>query len=285
MTQRNPFATLSGYLAILCWAPAALLLSTLQHLPIMLVLAVSFSVCFIVIAIKLSVYQQWGIIRQTPWQCWLAGVLGIYGNNLCYLIAIQFAPIAHVVLIGYLWPITILFLGYYFLQQPISKRQIIASLIAFTGIAVLILHGGTHSVDSARVLIGYAFAFASGSLWAIYCVVSQYYQQTRGELIGLYCGAGALLSALLYAASATALSVNLIDITFMITLGLTAFGGAFLLWDYGLKRGNVKLLCVSAFFIPVLSTGLLIIFGQAVMTMALCFALACVTMGAYLAKS
>jgi len=278
-------ATVSGLIAILSWSPASLIIVYLQHLPIMLVIGVSFSVCFMVVAIKLTYSRTWSIVREAPWQLWLFGILGIYGNNICYLVAVKFAPIAHVVLIGYLWPITVIFLSSLIFKQPIIKRQIVATLIAFTGVAVLISQGKVNHDVAAHYYIGYLLAFASGSLWALFCVVSTVYRQTRVELVGLYCGIGALISLLSYWFFDQHVAVNVVDMTLMISLGLTAFGLAFLFWDHGIKFGNFKFLCISAFFIPLLSTLWLILFGKAEPTMILFFTLACVIVGSYLAKS
>jgi drug/metabolite transporter (DMT)-like permease len=59
-------------------------------------------------------------------------------------------------------------------------------------------------------------------------------------------------------------------------LGLGPVGAAFLLWDIGMKRGNVPLLGVLSYASPILSTVLLVALGLAEARWSL--AIACVLM-------
>ena len=49
--------------------------------------------------------------------------------------------------------------------------------------------------------------------------------------------------------------------TALVLLGLGPVGGAFLLWDIGMKRGHIALLGVLSYTSPILSTGLLVVCG------------------------
>jgi len=210
--------------------------------------------------------------------------LGIYGNNLCYLLAVQRAPIEHVVLIGYLWPIYIIFLAKLILKHAITKRHFMAALIGFSGILLLITQGAHVEQYNSQFLTGYLFAFASGCLWSIYCIATQNHQQSNTEVIGMYCGIGALLSLITYSIWGTPTTITPFDISLMILLGLTAFGYAFLFWDKGIKRGNFKLLCIASFAIPVIATALLVAFGKAQLSEYLILAVGCVTLATYLVR-
>ena len=46
-------------------------------------------------------------------------------------------------------------------------------------------------------------------------------------------------------------------------MGIGPIGGAFMLWDIGMKRGNVPLLGVLSYASPILSTALLVLLGYA----------------------
>jgi len=46
-------------------------------------------------------------------------------------------------------------------------------------------------------------------------------------------------------------------------LGLMPVGGAFYVWDYGVKHGDIQMLGASAYAAPLISTALLIVAGYA----------------------
>ena len=69
----------------------------------------------------------------------------------------------------------------------------------------------------------------------------------------------------------------------LIGLGLGPAGGAFFLWDWGLKRGNVRALGGIAYTAPLFSTTLLIVFGPAVLTGAIAVSALLIIGGAILA--
>lgn len=275
--------TAYGLIAIALWSPAGLILSYLKSVPAMMLLSVSFSVCCLLILFKLFLNREWYHLRQ-HWLLWPIGVLGIWGNNVCYVVAIQYIPIEQVVLIGYLWPVYILYLARYCLGLRYTWHNVAGSLIAFTGIYLLITQGqGLHFVSLSQ-LPGYGFAFASGALWACYCVATQYFQQRRVEVVGLYGGIGAIISMVLFASSGEVYTPSQFEIAMIILLGLTAYGGAFLFWQAGLAQGNFKFLCTASNFIPVLATLLLIGFGFTQPTFYLAAAIVLVTTGAMLAR-
>jgi drug/metabolite transporter (DMT)-like permease len=69
----------------------------------------------------------------------------------------------------------------------------------------------------------------------------------------------------------------------LIGLGAGPVGAAFLLWDIGMKRGDVSLLGVLSYASPVISTGLLVALGIAEATWLLAVACGLVVAGALIA--
>ena len=68
----------------------------------------------------------------------------------------------------------------------------------------------------------------------------------------------------------------------MLALGLGPVGGAFYLWDFGVKRGDIRALGAAAYATPLLSTALLVAFGIAAPSFALCAAALLIVGGAAL---
>jgi drug/metabolite transporter (DMT)-like permease len=69
----------------------------------------------------------------------------------------------------------------------------------------------------------------------------------------------------------------------LIGLGVGPVGAAFLLWDIGMKRGNVSLLGVLSYASPVISTGLLVALGFTEATWLLAIACALMVAAAMIA--
>ncbi len=66
----------------------------------------------------------------------------------------------------------------------------------------------------------------------------------------------------------------------ILALGLGPVGAAFYLWDIGVKRGDLRLLGVSAYAAPILSTLILVAGGYASPSPALALACALIVLGA-----
>ena len=69
----------------------------------------------------------------------------------------------------------------------------------------------------------------------------------------------------------------------MAALGLGPTGAAFYLWDHAVKRGDIRVLGALAYLAPILSTGLLLVFGQVAWSLELGVATLLVVAGAMLA--
>jgi drug/metabolite transporter (DMT)-like permease len=67
-------------------------------------------------------------------------------------------------------------------------------------------------------------------------------------------------------------------------LGLGPVGAAFFVWDYGTKHGNIQVLGALSYAAPLLSTLLLIAFGQAAATWQVGLACLLIVAGAVLAS-
>jgi drug/metabolite transporter (DMT)-like permease len=67
-------------------------------------------------------------------------------------------------------------------------------------------------------------------------------------------------------------------------LGLGPVGAAFFVWDYGTKHGNIQVLGALSYAAPLLSTLILIAFGQAAATWQVALACLLIVFGAVLAS-
>jgi drug/metabolite transporter (DMT)-like permease len=69
----------------------------------------------------------------------------------------------------------------------------------------------------------------------------------------------------------------------VLALGLGPVGSAFFFWDHAVKRGDLALLGTLAYAIPLMSTGLLVLFGFAEPSWILAAAMVLIVGGALIA--
>jgi drug/metabolite transporter (DMT)-like permease len=69
----------------------------------------------------------------------------------------------------------------------------------------------------------------------------------------------------------------------IVALGLGPVGLAFFVWDYGVKRGDIKALAAFSYASPLISTLLLVAFGRAEASWAIAAACVLVVGGALIA--
>ena len=100
-----------------------------------------------------------------------------------------------------------------------------------------------------------------------------------------FCIATAILSAMAHAVAEPAVRIDAPAVLFaLIGLGLGPVGLAFFLWDHALKSGNAHALGFASFLTPVLSTGLLVIFGVSESGWSLVSACVLIALGAAVAR-
>jgi drug/metabolite transporter (DMT)-like permease len=273
VVKRRLIATSIGYISLLLWSLSPLLISQLKNIPTYEILAIALWLSFSVIAIKLTLFKQWHRIKQ-PLGIWIIGVVGIYGNDLTYIAAFKYAPPAHVDLINYLWPILVILGSSLLPEEKFTFKHLLAGLLGLTGIYILLIDGMNLTSFKSSYLIGYGLALLDAIIWATYTLLARYHGKTPLEMIGMYCGIGALLSSIIHWQFEANVAPSFSQWLIIAAIGLTTSGGAYFLWDYGVKRGNFKLLSSLSYGNPILSILLLVMFQKAQASLSL--ALACV---------
>ncbi len=263
MVQKsNSWATVIGYGGLVLWSLSPLMVAQLNNIPTFEILTIALSISFFVIAIKLTIQKQWGRIRQ-PFLIWLVGVIGIYGNDLTYIAAFKYAPPAHVDLINYLWPIFVILGSGLLPSEKFTYRHLLAGLLGLTGFYILLSSGTTIADFQWGYLKGYLLALLDALIWAVYTLIARHYGKTPMEMIGMYCGIGALLSAITHFQFEPTVIPSFKQGLIIIIIGLSTSGTAYFLWDYGIKYGNFKLLNCLSYGNPIISILLLAAFHEA----------------------
>lgn len=275
-------ATLAGLCAILLWGMLALLTSYCGSIPPFQLTAMTFCIAFVAGAIAfIRAGADWSLLRQ-PLSVWLNGILGLFGYHALYFMALYTAPAVEASLINYLWPVLIVLLASLMPGEKLCWNHALGVVLGFAGVLVLLFGGGTPRFE-ARYVPGYLLAFACAFIWAIYSVLSRKHSSAPTLLIGAYCGCTAALSLLCHFLFEKTVLPAPSAWPAILALGLGPVGLAFFAWDYGVKRGNIKLLGALSYIAPLLSSALLLLFGRARFSMSIVFACGLIVLGSVVA--
>ena len=194
-----------------------------------------------------------------------------------YFAALYLAPAAEASLIASLWALfTVVFSGL-LPNQPLRRRHLLAALIGLGAATLLVWNSLGDVAAGPQRALGLALAFGCALIWSSYSVASRLFAAVPSDSIAIPCLITAVLAALASRTFETWVSpADGLAWLALIGLGVGPVGAAFLLWDIGMKGGDVSLLGVLSYAAPILSTGLLVLLGLAAPSIQL--GLACALM-------
>ena len=196
------------------------------------------------------------------------GVAGLFGYHFFFFLALRHAPVLEASLVNYLWPLLIVLFS---ALLPAAHQQsglrwwhICGALLGFSGAALILFADAGRGAGSfaSHNWFGYLAALTAAFIWSSYSVASRLFADVPTQAVTIYCFLtmiGATIAHLVFeptiwpATNGAWLAVLL--------LGLGPVGGAFYFWDAGMKQGDVRLLGVLSYFVPLLSMLLLIMAG------------------------
>ena len=276
-------ATAIGALAVLLWSTLALLTTGAGTVPPFLLVALTFGVAFLA---ALAVWAIRGVPIRTrlawPWRAWALGIGGLFGFHFLYFVALRHAPPVEANLVNYLWPLLIVLLSATLPGERLRGRHVAGALLGLAGAALLVTDGGRIGFRADHAL-GYAAAFGSALIWAVYSVLSRRLVAVSSEAIGAFCGATAALALLCHLALEPFAPPAGAAWLAVVALGIGPMGLAFFVWDIGVKRGDIRVLGALGYLAPLLSTLLLIAVGRAALSWPVGLACVLIVAGAALA--
>lgn len=276
-------ATLIGTIAIWLWAALALFTTLTPTVPALQLTAMTFTLSALA-AICMWLLRGDGVVkhfRLSP-AAWALGVGGLFGYHALYFLALKLAPPLEASLINYLWPLLIVLFSALLPGERLRWFHIAGAACGLAGTVILIAGKGEIGFDW-RFAAGYAAAFACAFTWSGYSVLSRRFATVPTDAVGAFCAATALLSWIGHVSfETTAWPADITEWAAVVALGLGPVGLAFFCWDHGMKRGDVRALGTMAYAAPLLSTLLLIVFGQGALTIPVLLACALIVGGAVL---
>ncbi len=277
-------ATLIGSTAVLMWGALALLTTWTGALPPFQLVAMAFTVAFAMALIKWIVRGEDARVhlRQPP-AVWLLGVGGLFGYHFFYFMALRNAPAVEASLIAYLWPLLIVLFSALLPGERLRWWHVAGAFAGLAGSALLVTGGGEVAFRSGYAL-GYAAAAACALTWSGYSVLSRRFGDVPTDAVGWFCGATAILALLAHLVfESTVWPQGAGQWLAVLGLGLGPVGAAFFAWDIGVKHGDIRALGVFSYAAPLISTLLLIGFGQGEASATVAAACALIVGGAALA--
>jgi drug/metabolite transporter (DMT)-like permease len=256
-------ATAIGACAILLWSTLASFTVLAAPIPPLETTAIAFAIGGIVIAASAALRGRLGHIKPTAASLAL-GVYGLFGYHALYFAALRLAPPAEAQLISSLWALFIVLFSSLLPGVGLRGGHIVGALLGMAAAVLLAASRLAPAAAPASAGLGFTLAFACALVWSSYSVSSRLVANVASESIAVacFCAAGlALACSLAFEPSAT--PPNGRAWLALACLGLGPTGVAFVLWDVGMKRGNVPLLGVLSYASPILSTLLLIALGLA----------------------
>lgn len=190
-----------------------------------------------------------------PWRLFVLGTFCMLAYHVIYFYALQLADPIGVSLLHYLWPVLIVLLAPFFVANGrLSCKSIVAGAIGFAG--AIISCNPDYSMGAGN-WVGYALAFLSAILWAVYSLLAKQYPGVRSASVGLFCIVSGAACLVLYRVGAQWPTLTSSETFAILYMGIGPMGGAFYLWDYAMKKANHEQVAVLSYATPVLSTAFL----------------------------
>jgi drug/metabolite transporter (DMT)-like permease len=278
-------ATAVGMTAILLWATLASLTTLAATIPPFQLTAMAFALAFLLGLMFLQ--RSGGRVRdhlRLPLRVWMLGVGGLFGYHFLYFMALRQAPAVEASLIAYLWPLLIVIGSALLPGERVRWYHLVGATISFSGAALLVTRGASLSVDT-RYTAGYLLALGCALTWSTYSVLSRRFGTVPTTAVAGFCGATALLAAAAHLLLETTIWPQGSEWLPVLGLGLGPVGIAFYTWDYGVKKGDIKLLGTTSYAAPLLSTLLLVVLGLAPPSPVIAVASLLIAGGAVLASA
>ncbi len=275
---------LFGILAILLWSTLGALTVLTGDIPPFQLVSLSFFIASFLGLFMLK-KQKHSIKKlfKVPLSSWIIGILGLFGYHFFYFFALKSAPAVEANLINYLWPLLIVLFSAFLPNEKLKWFHIVGSLFGLFGAFLLVSKNGSLEFKS-EYLSGYMYAVIAALIWSSYSVISRKLSHIPTYSVTGFCIATAILAFICHLLFETTVIPDFTQIISIIVLGLGPVGGAFYVWDYGMKNGDIKVLGSLAYFTPLLSTFILIVFSLAVMNQTIAMACFLIILGSLISS-
>jgi drug/metabolite transporter (DMT)-like permease len=276
-------ATFIGFIAVAAWALLALLTDLTGNVPPLQLLALTFAIGAVPGLVAMIIQPERRAALRQPLPVWIVGVGGLAGYHFAYFTALDNAPAIDASLIAYLWPLFIVLGSASMPGERLKWHHFGGALLGFTGAALIVTKGGSINFE-AKYAFGYAMAGLCALIWSSYSLLSRRNAAVPTDTVTGFCLVTAALGLIAHMAfEQTVWPQAASEWIAIVLLGLIPLGLAFMVWDYGVKHGDIQVLGAASYASPLLSTLVLIVAGRADVSNFTIAACLLITFGAVLA--
>jgi len=256
-------ATAAGFGAVLLWSSLAVLTTATPGIPPFQLLAMGFGIAGLAGCALLLRPGGPGLaaLRQ-PLAAGVLCVGALFGYHALYFLALKRAPVVEANLLNYLWPLLIVVFAALLGGTRVRAGQWLGTALGLAAAVLVVGRGGVPMLEPQHAL-GYAAALGAAVTWGLYSVLNRRFGAVPSSAMAGACLAVGVLGGLAHLAVEATVAPTAGQWLAIIALGLGPTGAAFWLWDIGTKRGDIATLGTLSYAAPLLSTGLLLAFGQA----------------------
>ncbi len=257
-------ATAGGFGAILLWSTTVAVARSLSEQvgPVTAAAAV-YGVSGVAALISLLRCSRRQRILRLPAR-YLVGCGTLFvGYMLLLFLAIGWADsrqqVLEVGLLNYLWPTLTLILSLVFLEKKASWVLFPGTLLALAGVFVVITHGAPVSWQAlSRNLASnpgaYSLALAAAVSWAMYSNLTRKWASSQEEgAVVIFLPITAIVLLLICFFLDEPREWNRRSLAESLFLGIATYG-AYMLWDYAMRRGNIVTVAAASYLTPFFST-------------------------------
>ncbi|MGB5917792.1 DMT family transporter [Arcobacter sp.] len=273
-----------GLLTIFLWSTLALFTVYSGNIPPFELLSISFFIASLIGVLMLKKQKRsFASLKTVPLKAYIIGVSGLFGYHFFYFLAIKNAPAVEANLLNYLWPLLIVLFSALLPNEKLKWFHIVGTILALIGAFLLVLKDGSLEFDS-KYTLGYLFALAAALIWSSYSVISKTLTHVPTFAVTGFCIITAILSFIAHLIFEHTITPSITELLAAIMLGLGPVGGAFYLWDFALKNGDIKILGSLAYLAPLLSTLILVLVGVSQMTTSIALACLFIVLGSIISS-
>ena len=254
--------TSAGLIAVLLWASAASFIAAAKGVHPFLYYGTEMVIGFLIFVaywIKRGhdPRHEW---KQVPRWYIALGIVGIGFQGACWVAAIQNAPPLEALLFIYQWPLLVVLFTAIALKNPLRSHHFVALMCGFLGILVVLIGRGL-DLGNFSLTSGHIFGLMAALTWSAFSATSAKYPSIPSSALGLILLIGGIINLLIWLFIFRAPWPPVHNFMVCIVASLVIMPG-YILWDYGMKNGNQRLMGFASFTIPVLSAALLFATGQ-----------------------
>lgn len=250
--------TLTGLGAVLIWCVTTLLVAYITALPPLEFVGLIFffgyvSMTFLQLYNGEDIRSYWR--QPVKYYLFWLGTAGIY--TIILFVSYSLVPFFEANILNHTWPVLLIVFTALLHNERVTAIQIFGGIVSFAGVVAIFMPTGDVSLFG-DFHFGHALAIGSASLWSAYSAYAKRISYPVGFLAPVFLIFSAICFVLHFAFEPTVWPGNF-EWMIIIILGVARI--SYLMWDYGMKHGDVVLLASICYFLPLATSLLLAAFG------------------------